>query len=61
MNPFEIWLFHIVVGVSRATRDNYHGVMVNIYRYISILGVEGRAYMVHLTFFVYYSKKRKKQ
>ena len=24
MNLCEIWLFHVVLGVSKGTRDNYH-------------------------------------
>ena len=47
MNLCEIWLFHIVWGVSNATGDNYHGswwkqcFMAKVYRYIAISEVAG--------------------
>ena len=65
MNPCEIWLFHIVWGVSKGTRDNYHEIwwkqcfMSKIYRYIWILGGTRGMYIFHRTFFVYYSKNGK--
>ena len=84
MNLCEIGLFHIVWGVSRATRDNYRILLpwpiymnfggtlksfsvhaftcVYTSSMMQVLGsvIHIMRYMVHLTFFVYYLKKRKK-
>ena len=66
MNLCEIGLFHIVWGVSKGTCDNYHKIlwkycfMFKIYLYIyTFWGIWGGGmYMVHHTFFLYYSKKK---
>ena len=64
MNLCEIRFFHIVWGVSKGTRDNYHGYRdgsfgennVLCLKYIDMYefrGVEGGTYIFHRTFFVY--------
>ena len=61
MNLCEIGLFHIVWGISKGTRDNYHEIWWKkcFVQNIWISGDTGGMYMVHRTFFVYYSKNWK--